>query len=989
MHVFISYGHDQNTPLVDRIQADLQAHGHTAWRDTGLKGKDIGINAGDAWRERIVTAVRKADWVLAFLSQHSTRETGVCLDEVAIALSMRGGGVSTVLVEPVERITAPPTIGDIQRVDMADWAAREAADPAAFEVWYQARLSEILDILNKPENQRYAAEIRHLEQVLDPAPQGADIPPLLRHFVGREWLLERVDAWRRSRERTQPAWLVGEPGQGKSAFAAWLAQRHAGHVIAINLCRFGRSRRNDPPAVIRTLAFQIAMRVPEYRAELLRWLEGQDPNGAAFSLRSPADQFDALIIQPLHHAHIDGGRSADPLLVVVDGLDETVPRGGTLLDSDLARLLAEEARHLPDWMALLVTGRPEAPLHPLFAHRAQFNIGTAAAENAADLGVYVQAWLGADRPELIARIVAASEGNFAYLAALRQAVAAGRIDPATEAHLPRGLFALYHQWFDRQFPRGVDYEPVRAALGVLLAARLPMPEEVLAGALGWSPLETVAMRERLGSLFRWQPEGITPFHQTLRDWLIDPSAEDGPGSRFMVVIGGPKGGAEVLRGYLWARFVSEAEEPDAPQPDSFTMAELPPLLATRQPDALARDLAGVEDPIAVLSRAWDMAKAEEALYRWASALAWWDVTACLADAAGPAGASWRVAPRIFRGDILQRLGDTRGALAAYAEARAIAHHLVETDAENTEWQPNLAVSHERIGGVKQAQGDLPGALFAYSAAMAIRQRLVAIDEGNAEWQWDLSVSHIKIGEVKQAQGDLPGALSAYSAAMEIAQRLAAIDPGDTQWQKGLVASHDRIGAVKQAQGDLPGALSDYSAAMEITQRLAKIDPGNTEWQRDLSVSHENIGDVKKAQDDLPGALSAYSAAMAIRQRLAAIDPGNTVWQRDLSVSHNKIGDVKKAQGDLPGALSAYSADMEIAQRLAKVDPGNTEWQRDLISSKVRIAEVSPDEAPKLLAEALAIAEALRDTGRLAPKDASIPAEVERRLAAAIARRDGA
>ena len=99
------------------------------------------------------------------------------------------------------------------------------------------------------------------------------------------------------------------------------------------------------------------------------------------------------------------------------------------------------------------------------------------------------------------------------------------------------------------------------------------------------------------------------------------------------------------------------------------------------------------------------------------------------------------------------------------------------------------------------------------------------------------------------------------------------------------------------------------------------------------------------------------------------------------VSLERIGDVLVAQGELQ-AEQAFRAGMDIARRLAAADAGNAEWQRDVIVSCVKLAEVDPLHAYAALAQALGIARALAASGRLAPVDAWMLADLERRLAAA-------
>jgi hypothetical protein len=87
---------------------------------------------------------------------------------------------------------------------------------------------------------------------------------------------------------------------------------------------------------------------------------------------------------------------------------------------------------------------------------------------------------------------------------------------------------------------------------------------------------------------------------------------------------------------------------------------------------------------------------------------------------------------------------------------------------------------------------------------------------------------------------------------------------------------------------------------------------------------------------------------------------------------------------------SYTASHAVAERLAAADPGNAEWQRDLIVSNVKLAEVATAQdqqgrAAECYRAALAIAQRLTDAGRLAPSDAWMVDELERRLAATGAR----
>ena len=132
MRVFLSYGHDRNAPLVERIRRDLDMAGHEIWIDTSE------IQVGEDWRHRIVDGLKRSDWVLAFLSKHSTRDPGVCLDETAIALHEKAGAISTVLVEPSKDVGAPVTLRHVQHLGGAlreRWCCQRRPHRARLRRW--------------------------------------------------------------------------------------------------------------------------------------------------------------------------------------------------------------------------------------------------------------------------------------------------------------------------------------------------------------------------------------------------------------------------------------------------------------------------------------------------------------------------------------------------------------------------------------------------------------------------------------------------------------------------------------------------------------------------------------------------------------------------------------------------------------------------------------------------------------------------------------
>ena len=117
MKIFLSYGHDSNAPLIEKIKEYLSkdAKGnlkHEVWIDTSE------IKAGKDMREKITKGVLESDVVLAGLSEHSTRIPRVCRDEISTSIGVKDGNIKTILLESSDTVAPPAMISHIQWLDM-------------------------------------------------------------------------------------------------------------------------------------------------------------------------------------------------------------------------------------------------------------------------------------------------------------------------------------------------------------------------------------------------------------------------------------------------------------------------------------------------------------------------------------------------------------------------------------------------------------------------------------------------------------------------------------------------------------------------------------------------------------------------------------------------------------------------------------------------------------------------------------------------------
>jgi len=340
--------------------------------------------------------------------------------------------------------------------------------------------------------------------------------------------------------RSRLFWIMGDPGVGKSAFAAQLTHTRSDAVIAAQFVEWDKPDHRDARRVVRSLAFQLATRLPDYRKLLLTL-----PEIAELNRKDAAELFDYLLANPLRSV-IGGGRERQ--IIVIDALDEASfgvppsggaasgpPEGGTPNGNSrnpLVNMLARNAPCLPDWLGLVVTSRPEFDVKTPLQALNPFPLDTRSEANRADIRDYLRRELATplqNRPDanrLVEQILDKSEGVFLYVERFCDDVQRGHLSLDCPDQFPQGLGGIFCQWFQRQFPDLEKFrKDIRPALRAILAAREPLPVEILQRLFHWQDEELRDFIRTLGSLFPVTKEAngevIKPYHKSLADWLAD------------------------------------------------------------------------------------------------------------------------------------------------------------------------------------------------------------------------------------------------------------------------------------------------------------------------------------------------------------------------------------------------------------------------------------------------------------------------------------
>jgi serine/threonine-protein kinase len=255
----------------------------------------------------------------------------------------------------------------------------------------------------------------------------------------------------------------------------------------------------------------------------------------------------------------------------------------------------------------------------------------------------------------------------------------------------------------------------------------------------------------------------------------------------------------------------------------------------------------------------------------------------------------------------------------------------------------LASAAYELGLLTYEIGDRQDALRAWEESLVIYERLARENPNVTDFQSDLAKSHNNIGLLQSATGRPDQALESYDRALLIWERLARENPNVTEFQSDLAKSHNNIGVLQSATGHPDQALESHGRALAIWERLAQENPAVTDFQRNLAFSHNNIGAIQSATGHPDQALESYGRALAIRERLARENPTVTEFQSDLAKSHNNIGVPQSAMGHPDEALESFGRALAIRERLAREHPESPDFASQLGGTLHNMAQIDLDQ----------------------------------------------
>ena len=939
INVFFSYAHDDEdfengAVVVDRLKQLIEEKSGgkiKIWLDT------YSIPRNKDWRELITGGIVESDRFVGFMSRKALRDPGVCRDELGIAVGSRYGIISCVLLEGERTLNPPAEFTERQWIDLSDWKKKRDEGEAEFERFLNDAADELIGILRDPETLRFNHEVKKLKESLgiSAVDEMTRIDELLKFkMTGRGWLEDQINTWLNDKNGSRVMTLYADPGAGKSLFSAHFQFANP-NVIAALACDSRSEEYSQTDKITDRLAYLIALRLPDYRRQLMYILTDKST-----LTKTGHDRFNTLIATPLSRV-IDGERSAK--LIIIDGLDEA--KSGAL-----AEFIRSYHDKLKPYIRILITARPERMLRRQLAPSAEFsctelNLDDYAETNDADIRQYYEENLEdllKDRPGcniFMNRLVEASRGIFYYaftiLPQLRESLEKG--EPLESMTFPQGLNDLLLKTFLRKFGEpdasgSVEkYNAfVREPLSMVAASPYALPLKTLQKMQGWTNARLEDFLRPLETMLDLSGGFIRLFHKSFTDWLND--------SKASAAFYAPQ--EDGIRSLAAACF--KAFEQGADEMDTYELANASRLLRSA---GMKKEYEQLTDSSEYTSALKKLAKAyaydrqhdrAAELY-----LEYAQIFKVKCENSGdPDQAHEAVWGNIYACDALVDMLDYTAAEVAANAVLRIAEKFAEKFPDDQQMQRGRSASYDRLGDIAKARNDYYAAEGYYAKALEIGKRLAKKYPDDPKMQRDLSVSYNNLGDIAKARNDYKAAEGYYAKALEIDEKLAEKYPEDLGMQHDLSVLYDNLGDIAEARNDYKAAEGYYAKALEIGERLAEKYPEDPQMQCDLSVSYERLGNIAKARNDYNAAEGYYAKTLEICEKLAEKYPEDPQMQRNLSVSYNKLGGIAKARNDYRSAEGYYAKDLEISERLAEKYPDAPKLQRNLSVSYDRLGDIA-------------------------------------------------
>jgi serine/threonine protein kinase/tetratricopeptide (TPR) repeat protein len=270
------------------------------------------------------------------------------------------------------------------------------------------------------------------------------------------------------------------------------------------------------------------------------------------------------------------------------------------------------------------------------------------------------------------------------------------------------------------------------------------------------------------------------------------------------------------------------------------------------------------------------------------------------------------------GEILDRLGASDKALAAYERARDLFRTLKTDNA-----QVQLAACHNNLALLYASQGNIDAAQTAYDDAIRLYEQRLVTDASNADCQLQLASAIGNLALLLSHADQHSEALELHHRALELQQQLVEDHPEQAEFRHELAMTFNNLSYFHR-DTDSNRSIKLNQRAIDLLRQVASAEPDNVDFHSDLALSYTNQGSLLASCEDYENAEAAYREAIGLYQSLLRQAPSVVAYRRDLAVAHNNLGRTltklqrhEAAQAALEDARDAlYSLSQEVPNDVA-------------------------------------------------------------------------
>ena len=235
-------------------------------------------------------------------------------------------------------------------------------------------------------------------------------------------------------------------------------------------------------------------------------------------------------------------------------------------------------------------------------------------------------------------------------------------------------------------------------------------------------------------------------------------------------------------------------------------------------------------------------------------------------------------------------GWRRDARASYLEAERIRERLVAQDGSDLVARFQLARSYNNSGYLEREVGHLDEASRQHEKAVVLQQELVAVDPKvarrrleaddrnyditDSDFQFDLAASHNALGTIRDEQGRPDAAVEEFRRAKRLLDALVLDHPGVTRFEGELAWTLTELGLLR-------GSTEDLDRARGILEALVGGNPGVTRFKAELARNQAALGELARRSGQFEKSRNLLDAALSTQQEIVADNPDDFDYRHEL------------------------------------------------------------------------------------------------------------